>query len=796
MASVEREHVNLYNPLIDGADCNSATLLAAIAAIGIKPVVLVLTRTDRTKVDQVWQITTNMSIPEHITLYVPSGVRVNVAASVVLTVEGYVRSDEPVWWEGAGQVVLKKVRWRDERAFSDGFAPYVVSGGLHPTTAGMVSGAFATTAWLSGGSYLQENAAIDYDVLITGTDEYAWVCLSAGTAAAYGDWVRSGTSQYYVNSTTPLPSSAGLLSWTRPEPLPPDSLLLFGCKIVGGNIVRVDDYRHLVPWSLTTVNVMDYGAKGDGVTDDTEAFNRATGADEVWHPGLCRVVEIESGREFKVLGTVCIRAGQVLRGAGLGAGRITGNNATPGPMFALGTRREAGIPIADTPGSGPGISDTFTAIAPTIENIHVNIGPVPGAAIQTYLSGCFIRHCMLTNVDIGIIISSHDVLVSDILIDQALSGIYLAGALSVTVSDINMFLARRGIVFGGGGGVPGPDMADMLFNNILIDFPQYFGIMVQQWSWVKNVHFNNLIINMNEQFDTFQAGILIEGPGPLAGDMHFSQCHFRNLAGPALALDSGLGNVFTLDHWTVDGSKSRNDFAQSDTAAGIRIGTGPHLRMTNMIFSNLYGPVLQVLDGNTSGWEVTWDGGEVSNLIGMGSEPNAIVVNADAEPASTLALRNIDFGGYHAYNFDARCRIAVSNLTRWLGPMLQWGDGTRFVAVPWDINSAYIVSIAANPLAFGETYGYRKKSVYLVDVGNIFLGTAQVAHINATLLHKTFSGDTGVVPDLTPTFTLEGGGATLPGQHLFGRFFVNVPEIYGVYSVVVTPVGSGLFPNF
>ena len=128
--------------------------------------------------DQTWQITNSVTIPEHITLYVPAGVRVSVSAGVILTVEGYVRSDEPetVWWEGPGQVVLKKVRWRDERAFSDGFQPYVVSGGKHNTATGLVSGGFATTAWLSGGTYMTENAAIDYGVMAPGAT-YVWVCL-------------------------------------------------------------------------------------------------------------------------------------------------------------------------------------------------------------------------------------------------------------------------------------------------------------------------------------------------------------------------------------------------------------------------------------------------------------------------------------------------------------------------------------------------------------------------------------------------------------------------------------------
>src|SRR5690606_10280600 len=57
------------------------------------------------------------------------------------------------------------------------------------------------------------------------------------------------------------------------------------------------------PTPARSVDVRDFGAIGDGVTDDTEAFNRATRADDRWSPDLAVAVRVPAGR-YRLRGTV------------------------------------------------------------------------------------------------------------------------------------------------------------------------------------------------------------------------------------------------------------------------------------------------------------------------------------------------------------------------------------------------------------------------------------------------------------------------------------------------------------
>ena len=79
------------------------------------------------------------------------------------------------------------------------------------------------------------------------------------------------------------------------------------------------------------VSVLDYGADPTGVADSTAAFNAATlatiamtGNDDL---NIRRVIDVPPG-DFKITGTVYLRYGQHLRGAGEGATRIVLSGAT------------------------------------------------------------------------------------------------------------------------------------------------------------------------------------------------------------------------------------------------------------------------------------------------------------------------------------------------------------------------------------------------------------------------------------------------------------------------------------
>ena len=89
-----------------------------------------------------------------------------------------------------------------------------------------------------------------------------------------------------------------------------------------------------------TVSIKDFGADPTGVADSTTAFNAATMA-TVAHTGngdlaMRREIYVPPG-DYKILGTVYVRKGQMLRGAGDGATRITTTATSTGRViFKLG----------------------------------------------------------------------------------------------------------------------------------------------------------------------------------------------------------------------------------------------------------------------------------------------------------------------------------------------------------------------------------------------------------------------------------------------------------------------------
>ena len=67
-----------------------------------------------------------------------------------------------------------------------------------------------------------------------------------------------------------------------------------------------------LPWVSQSVNIKDFGAKGDGHSDDTQAFKRAIGAAK---PGTALLIP---GGKYVITEKVDIRKSIVIRGAGKG----------------------------------------------------------------------------------------------------------------------------------------------------------------------------------------------------------------------------------------------------------------------------------------------------------------------------------------------------------------------------------------------------------------------------------------------------------------------------------------------
>lgn len=133
-----------------------------------------------------------------------------------------------------------KVEDANRTAETFGNTDWIVSGCLAADSGNRILAAFACTAYAKNGFYASQVAtAIDLAASpgpACTTDDLAWVIIADGVSAPGGNFVQSGSSQYYVNC----------VSASQPT-TPSNATMLFLARIVGG-VTTVVDLRRLGPW--------------------------------------------------------------------------------------------------------------------------------------------------------------------------------------------------------------------------------------------------------------------------------------------------------------------------------------------------------------------------------------------------------------------------------------------------------------------------------------------------------------------------------------------------------------------
>lgn len=328
---------------------------------------------------------------------------------------------------------------------------------------------------------------------------------------------------------------------------------------------------------IRTVNVRDFGAIGDGQTDDTVAFNRACRAGEPWSESLCYAVHVPSGR-YRIDGTVHVRKGQTLFGDGH-ATYIDARKAN-GSTFILG-RGAGGARGTPDPGGAPVM----------IRDFHAMGGAADHGFIETDAQGFTIAGLFLTAVGIGIEIVggkeavASDGLVRDIVIDQCLQGLLIAKAQNINIASIEIYRPRFAITIGDA-------THDVLISAAIIVYAEQVAITFSG-GIVANILLSHISLVTNVQHPGFLANVLLRAR---QGDIHFSGCTFRNWPGTSVVQDQE-GAVDVTFSGCVFNASPTTSLYETSRASGVLSITAGRFSFDGCSFRHITGAIARLSAG-------------------------------------------------------------------------------------------------------------------------------------------------------------------------------------------------------
>jgi len=383
-----------------------------------------------------------------------------------------------------------------------------------------------------------------------------------------------------------------------------------------------------------THNVRDFGAKGDGVTDDTEAFNRATQADAEWSWDLLSSIIVPAGR-YRLKGTVFLRKGQSLIGEGLST--YIDASGVQRSTFVMGRRRDKDRGVED-PGGLP----------VRLESL-MGLGGAPSEGfVYATIPGFQISALFLTAVGLGIEVEGADGIISDVEIDQCLTGVLVRNSQNVVFSNLNMYLANYGLTFAG-------NCRDIAVTNTVFCYTKYASVLLGDGATnITAVTVSNCVFTNNVPYDTFEGYIYSRASH---SDLTITGCIFRNTPAYAVNQGAGIDLALTLSGCIFDGERTNPAYNQSLAAKGIKTGNGRFL-VTGCVFRRLSSEAVRVGPG----------------LIALSVQSSTIeavardAILVDGDPAGPIAISNVCGVAQMTTGSGGEHRA----LLPWLGSRTRW----------------------------------------------------------------------------------------------------------------------------
>jgi hypothetical protein len=498
------------------------------------------------------------------------------------------------------------------------------------------------------------------------------------------------------------------------------------------------------------VSVTDFGAVGDGVADDTAAFNLATMATTA-HGGnddlaMRRQIYVPAG-DYKIQGTVYVRKGQTLCGAGDGATRILAGTQTSSgrAMFKLGFGFIGGVPVEDAGG-----------LPPVIENLATLGGDSSGGVVDMRVAGAQARNLFITSAGVSVVIGGADTILSNCIIDQGLNGLNISGQNHIIDSCL-FYVMRYGITFN--------NSYDVQVNNCHFEYSIYDDILFSDTiTDAQNIAIQNCQFVKNEQYATSDYAIHLRSTNT---SVVVHGCEFRNQRGYSIGIATGTGNDLRVSNCVFNGLKTNPAYAQSTTAAGIYLQNGI-AEVTNCTFENLFGnpiAVNSILDVPTTIKSCSY-----SNITTATSFVTVTSSTGDLTVTSCVGDDVLPL-----INLQNNIVPRLKHNTRWLGAAGTSG-GRYFWRIPTTNAALVNVGVTANALPGGSLNYRDASSIYAVRSVDFNVVTQDVAS-KYTIYETPASGLIGPL-DIQVELNTVGGGAT--GTYtVAGRYLaVSVPATY------------------